>query len=74
MAVTLVIAGGLRDYVGARERVEMPAGLTLEEMIQLAGIPPALVAGLVLENQLVYRDYRPNDGETIKIIAVMGGG
>jgi sulfur carrier protein ThiS len=74
MAVTLIIAGGLREYVGARQRVEMAVGLTLGEMIQMAGIPPALVAGLVRGDELLSKDYRPEEGETIKIIAVMGGG
>ncbi len=59
---------------GGQDRLELAAGSTVVEMLEVVGIPPALVAGVVREGELVSAQYRPQDGETIKVLAVMGGG
>lgn len=74
MAVTLIAAGMLKEYTGGRDRLELAAGATVREMLEAVGIPPALVAAVTREGQLVSKDYRPHDGETIKVLAVIGGG
>jgi sulfur carrier protein ThiS len=43
-------------------------------MLEAVGIPPAVVAAVVRDDELVPKDYRPRDGERIKAIAVVGGG
>lgn len=74
MSVTLILVGGLKQYAGGRERVEMAAGSTVAEVLEEAGIKPALVAAVLQGDQMVSLDYCPCDGETLKLIAVMGGG
>lgn len=75
MSVTLVPVGGLKGYVGGREQVEVNSGGTVEELLEQAGIDAALVAAVLREDdELVTVDYRPRAGETLKLIAVMGGG
>ena len=75
MSVTLIPAGGLKAYAGDREQVELDSGPTVEELLERAGIEAALVAAVIGENdELVTLDYRPQDGERLKLIAVMGGG
>lgn len=74
MGVTLVPAGFLKEYTGGRQRLELATGPTVAEMLEAVGIPPALVAGVVRDGELVSKDYHPRDGETIKLLAVMGGG
>lgn len=74
MGVTLIPVGALKEYAGGRDRVEMAAGPTVAEMLDAVGIPPALVAAVVRGHDLLPKDYRPRDGESIKVIAVMGGG
>ncbi len=43
-------------------------------MLNVVGIPPALVAAVVQGTEIVSKDYRPQDGETIKVITGMGSG
>ena len=74
MGVTLIPVGFLKEYTGGQDRLELAAGPTVTEMLEAVGIPPALVAGVVRDGELVAKDYRPQDGETIKLIAIMGGG
>jgi sulfur carrier protein ThiS len=74
MGVTLIPVGFLKEYTGGQERLELAAGPTVAEMLEAVGIPPALVAGVVRDSELVAKDYRPQDGDTIKVIAIMGGG
>lgn len=74
MAVELIPVGLLKTYVQGQERVTFEPGLTVAEMIEAAGIPPDLVALAMVEGAGVPRDYRPRDGETVKVMAVIGGG
>ncbi|MBS3782907.1 MAG: MoaD/ThiS family protein [Anaerolineae bacterium] len=74
MSVTLVPVGGLKNYVGGRERVDVQPGRSVEELLEAAGIDSALVAAVLREDEIVSLDHHPRDGETLKLIAVMGGG
>lgn len=74
MAVTLIAAGMLKEYIGGRSRLELAPGSTVREMLEEIGVPPELVAVVVREGRLVPKDYRPQDGETIKVFTVIGGG
>lgn len=74
MAIELIPVGFLKTYVEGRERVTFEPGLSVAQMIEAAGIPPALVALATLEGERVSKDYRPKDGETVKVMAVIGGG
>jgi len=67
--------GDLRAHAGDREQVEMDSGPRVEELLERAGIEGALVAAVIDdEDELVTLDYRPQDGERLKLMAVMGGG
>jgi sulfur carrier protein ThiS len=74
MSVTLILVGGLKEYAGGRERVEAAAGPTVAKILEDAGIKPALVAAVLQDDHMVSLDYRPQDKETLKLIAVIGGG
>ncbi len=75
MSVILIPAGGLKEYADGQERIEMAAGPTVTEMLKETGIEPALVAAVLGDDdEMVNLEYRPRDGETLKLIAVMGGG
>ena len=74
MSVVLVPIGMLKEYVGGQERLHLAAGPTVEEMLEAVGIPPELVAGVIRDDDLVSQDYRPEDGELIRVLAIMGGG
>lgn len=74
MTVTLIPVGMLKDYVGGQGRLELAAGLTVREMLEMVGIPPALVAGVLCNDVLVAKTHRPQDGDVVKVLAVIGGG
>lgn len=74
MAVTLVPVGMLKEYTGRQDRLEVQAGPTVAEMLETAGIPAALVAAVLKGNEIVSKEYRPQEGETLKLLAVVGGG
>lgn len=74
MSVTLVPIGMLKEYAGGEERLHLAPGPSVEEMLEMVGIPPNLVAGVIRDGDLVSQDYRPQDGDLVKILAVMGGG
>jgi sulfur carrier protein ThiS len=74
MGVTLIPVGFLKEYTAGQDRLELAAGLTVAEMLEMVGIPPALVAVVMRDGELVSKDYQPQEGQTIKVIAIMGGG
>ena len=75
MSVTLLPVGGLKGLVDGRDKVEVEPGATVEELLGAAGIDSALVAAVFREDdEIVTLAYCPRDGETLKLIAVMGGG
>ncbi|MGC9398157.1 MAG: MoaD/ThiS family protein [Anaerolineae bacterium] len=74
MSVTLIPVGMLKDYTGGQERLHLTAGPTVEALLERVGIPSELVAGVISDEELVSLAYRPEDGETLKVFTVMGGG
>lgn len=74
MSVTLVPIGMLKEYASGQERLHLAAGPTVAEMLEAVGIPPELVAGVIRDGDLVSQEYCPRDGETVKVLAIMGGG
>ncbi len=74
MTVSLIVVGLLKEYTGGQDRLDLAAGPTVAEMLEAVGIPPALVAGVSRDGVLVSKDYRPQDGETIKAFVILGGG
>ena len=74
MAFTLILTSILKDYAGGRDRLELAPGPTIEDVLAATGIPSALVAAVFRGSDLVSKDYQPHDGETIRLVAIMGGG
>jgi sulfur carrier protein ThiS len=64
----------LRPYTGGRTEVQVEAGRTvLETLIGLA-IPSELVAAVVVNDEMVPKEYIIQEGDRIRILAVIGGG
>ena len=74
MSVTLIPIGMLKTYTAGQEKVLLDAGPTVEQLLEAIEIPTQLVAGVVCDEVLVSQDYRPQDGETVKLLTIMGGG
>ncbi len=72
--MTLVVIGMLREYSGGSERLAVAAGPTVAEMLEATGIPATLVAAVLKGDEIVPKQYRPLEGETLRLLAVVGGG
>ena len=66
--------GTLKQYTAGQAEVPVEAGRTVRETLTACGIPPELVAGVLVQEVLVGKDYCVREGDVIKVIAVIGGG
>lgn len=74
MTVTLKPLGMLKNYTGGQEAVDAPAGQTVRQAIAALGIPPEVIALVIVNDAQQTKDYRLQDGDVVKLIAVIGGG
>jgi sulfur carrier protein ThiS len=64
----------LREYVEGQAEVTAEAGQSVREALKALGIPPELVA-LVSDNGAhQMKDYILQDGDEVRLLAVIGGG
>jgi sulfur carrier protein ThiS len=74
MSATIRPLGMLKDYIGEVKEIQVEAGLTVRETLQHIGINPDLVAGVFVNGDQQTKDYVIQDGDTVKLLAVIGGG
>ncbi len=74
MSVTIKPVGTLKSYTGNQAEVSAQAGETVRDTLRALGIPPEIVALVMVNDQQREKDYRLQDGDIVKIIAVIGGG
>ena len=66
--------GMLKNYLGEQTEVTVAAGQTVREVLPLIGINPDLVAGVFVNEEQQSKDYLLQDGDIVKVMAVIGGG
>lgn len=54
--------------------MDAPAGQTVRQAIAALGIPPEVIALVIVNDAQQTKDYRLQDGDVVKLIAVIGGG
>ncbi len=80
MPVTIRALGILKTYLGGETERMVEAGRAVRETLAAAGIPPEIVALVMVTNGATQveeqqsKDYVLQEGDTIKVIAVVGGG
>jgi sulfur carrier protein ThiS len=67
-------SGYLRDLVNGKEQVEVVAGRTIRETLATLGIIPEIVALVVVNEEQQSKDYLIQEGDIIRVLAVIGGG
>jgi len=74
--IHVIPVGMLRQYTDGQEALDLEgwAGRPVREMLEDLGIPSPLVGGVLVGGVLVQKDYRPQDGEEVKLIPLLGGG
>ena len=74
MSATLRPSGALRDVVGGQSEIKVDSGRTIRETLRILGIVPEVVALVVVNEQQQSKDYVIQEGDTIRVLAVIGGG
>jgi len=74
MPIKVTVVGLLKNYTEGKSNFELPTGLTVNQIIKDLKIPNELVAGVFINDRAEPKDYLPSDGDTVKLIAVIGGG
>jgi sulfur carrier protein ThiS len=74
MSATIRPLGMLKSYIGELKETTVEAGLSVRETLKIIGINPDLVAGVFVNEEQQTKDYILQDGDIIKLLAVIGGG
>ncbi len=66
--------GSLKQYIGGQSEVMVESGGRVRQVLEQLGIPPPVVA-LVLVNDVPRdKEYVLQDGDQVRLLAVIGGG
>jgi len=74
MPAILRPSGSLRDLVGGQAEVQVKAGRTVRETLAALGIVPEVIALVVVNEEQRSKDYMIQEGDVIRVLAVIGGG
>lgn len=74
MSATLRPSGALRSYIGERDEIQVEFGRTVRETLVSLGIPPELIALVVVNAEQQSKDYVIQEGDVVRVLAVIGGG
>ena len=77
MKVTVRLEGHLREFfpgLKAPRELVVSTGVTVSELIELAGMAPELPSAVLCNHQRVERSHRPADGDELVLLSPMSGG
>ncbi len=74
MSAIIKPLGMLKTYIGDLKETSVEAGLSVRQTLLQIGINPDLVAGVFVNGEQQTKDYILQDGDTVKLLAVIGGG
>jgi sulfur carrier protein ThiS len=74
MPATLTAVGMLKSYLAGETEIQVEAQHSVLEILVGLKIPPELVALITVNGMQQNKHYQVEDGDHIKILAVMGGG
>ncbi len=74
MSATIRPFGMLREYLQGEKEARVEGGQTVRQALASLGIPPEVVALVLVNDQPQEKDYVLQEGDVVKILAVIGGG
>ncbi len=74
MTAVLRAVGMLKTYLKDQPQVDIPSGVSVRDALKSAGIAPELVAMVQVNDELRDKDYILQDGDILRVMAVIGGG
>ncbi len=66
--------GILKEYIGGQAEVAVEDGQTLRQALVSLGIPPEVVALAAINDRQISKEDILQDGDVVRILAVIGGG
>jgi sulfur carrier protein ThiS len=66
--------GMLKSYIGNQKEASVDSGFSVRASLTMLGINPELVAGVFVNDEQQSKDYVIQDGDIVKVMAVIGGG
>ena len=66
--------GTLKSYIGGQTEIAVDAGRTVREVVKALGMPPEIIALVLVNDAQQSKDYSLQDGDVVKLAAVAGGG
>jgi len=74
MPATLRPSGALTAYIGGKSEIAVEAGRTVRETLSALNIPPEVVALVMVNEAQKTKDYVLQEGDVVRVLAVIGGG
>ena len=74
MSALIKPIGTLKSYIGGQAEIAVEAGRTVREAVKTLGMPPEIIALVLVNDAQQSKDYCLQDGDTVKLAAVVGGG
>jgi len=74
MPATLRPSGALKSYIGGKSEIAVETGRTVRETLSALNIPPEVVALVMVNEAQKTKDYVLQEGDVVRVLAVIGGG
>lgn len=74
MTATFRLGASLKNLIGGTDEIPVTPGKSVRETLSSLGIKPELVAMVSVNGELQTKDYVIKDGDTVRLMAVIGGG
>ncbi len=74
MPVLIRPLGMLKDYIGGQPETTVEPGRTIRDTLLALGIPPELAALVLVNDEQQSKEYILQEGDVLKLMAVIGGG
>ena len=74
MSVLIRPVGMLKSYIGGQNEVAVEAGRSIRETLTTFTMPPEIVALVMVNGEQQPKEYILQEGDIVKLIAVIGGG
>ena len=68
------MVGPLKEYANGRSELVVPSGLSVRQTLVGLGIPPEVVALVVVNEEQQNKDYILQEQDVVRVLAVIGGG
>lgn len=74
MAATIRPVGFLKTYINNLDETSVEAGRSVRLTLAALGIPSEVVALVIVNEEQQDKDYVLQDGDVVRLLAVIGGG